>query len=229
MIRYVKGPQPAHLTTLAATPGIDWNGLGAADRAPLREALVRDQGGLCAYCQQRITIDEDLATGLPKMKIEHWMARAESGTRPFVWSHLLGVCQGVSRDVAGRSLQRNVHHCDTSRGDRKLFLHPVEHQGPDPREHLRYTANGKVLAETSDPRVEQDIRTLNLNAPRLVRARSVIFDEAWKRLMKVEFSLRELRRLEQEHRIVAGTTVPEHADFVRYHVHKKLRSKGHTP
>jgi len=58
MIRYAKSAQPARLTALAATPGIDWNALGAGDRDPIRAALVRDQGGLCAYCQRP---DEDRA------------------------------------------------------------------------------------------------------------------------------------------------------------------------
>src|SRR5262249_53883077 len=89
MIRYVKGPPPGRLTALAATPGMDWDGIGAADRADVREALIRDQSGLCTYCQQRVTIDEDPATGRPKMKIEHWTPRSEAGARQFVWSHLL--------------------------------------------------------------------------------------------------------------------------------------------
>jgi uncharacterized protein (TIGR02646 family) len=227
MIRYVKGPPPARLTALAATPAMDWDGIGAADRAALREALVRDQGALCAYCQQRITIDEDPATGLARMKIEHWMARSEPDTRPFLWTHLLGVCRGVSRDPEDR-VARLSRHCDTSRGNRKLFLHPVEHQGPSPREHLRYTANGMVNAATPDPRVENDIEILNLNARRLVRARSAAFDVAWQRLRRVEFATGEMRRLEQALRIVPGTNVPEHADFLRYHILKKLRSKGHA-
>jgi uncharacterized protein (TIGR02646 family) len=207
---------------------MDWEGLGAADRAALRDALVRDQGGLCAYCQQRITIDDDPATGLTRMKIEHWAARSVSGGRPFVWSHLLGVCIGRSRNVEGAG-ERFEMHCDTSRGNRRLFLHPVEQQGPDPREHLRYTANGRVEAVALDRRVQDDIQILNLNARRLVRARSAAFDVAWQQLRRVEFAVGELRRLEQRHRIVPGTTAPEHADFIRYHLKKKLRSKGHAP
>jgi uncharacterized protein (TIGR02646 family) len=78
---------------------MNWDGLGAADRTPIRESLVRDQGGLCAYCQRRITLDEEPTTGLPQMKIEHWRPRSDPDTRPFVWLDLLGVCRGLGQQT----------------------------------------------------------------------------------------------------------------------------------
>ena len=137
MIRYAKGSPPARLTALAATPGMTWAGLGAGDRDPIRTALVRDQGGLCAYCQRRITAGEDPTTGRSQMKIEHWIPRAVSADHHLTWSNLLGVCMGVSQESADPLPGHHAHHCDASRGDRTLFLHPVEGQGPDPREHLQ--------------------------------------------------------------------------------------------
>jgi uncharacterized protein (TIGR02646 family) len=228
MIRYVKGTPPAQLTSLAATPGMTWAGLGARDRDPIRAALVRDQGGLCAYCQRRINADEDRTTGRSRMTIEHWIPRATSPDHHLTWSNLLGVCMGVSQQSADVRAGHHAHHCDASRGDRILFLHPVDGQGPDPREHLRYTKGGQVNAEAGNARVEGDIRALNLNAWRLRRAREAVFEELWKRLERSYFATSELRRIARAHRIVAGATVPEHAEFVRYHVLKKLRSRGDT-
>lgn len=40
------------------------------------------------------------------------------------------------------------------------------------------------------------------------------------------FSTAALRRVARQHRIVAGETAPEHAEFVRYHVLRKLRQRG---
>jgi hypothetical protein len=121
-----------------------------------------------------------------------------------------------------------AHHCDTSRGDHELFLHPVEGQGPDPRHHLQYTKGGEVRAAQGNVRVEEDIRALNLNAWRLRRAREVVFKELWERLESSGFATNDLRRFARAHRIVPGTTVPEHAEFVRYFLLKKLRSRGET-
>jgi uncharacterized protein (TIGR02646 family) len=228
MIRYTKGAPPVRLTSLAATPGVTWAGLGAGDRDPIRAALVRDQGGLCAYCQRRITIDEDPVTRLSLMKIEHWIPRATSPEHHLTWSNLLGVCMGASQESADARPGQHAHHCDASRGDRILFLNPVDGQGPDPRAHLRYTKGGEVKAEAGHARVDDDIRALNLNAWRLRRARETVFDELWKRLERSGFATGELRRVARLYRIVAGTTVPEHAEFVRYHVLKKLRSRAET-
>ncbi len=229
MIRYVKGPPPARLTTLTATPTMNWEGLGAADRDPIRASLVRDQGALCAYCQRRITADPKPESGLSQMKIEHWIPRSQPEARHLAWSHLLGVCHGASRDLAGGRADRLTVHCDTSRGNHKLFLHPVEGQGPDPTEHLRYTKRGVAEPTHADGRVADDIRVLNLNARQLVRGREAVFDAAWKRLERSKFAVGELRRMEQAHRIVAGVQAPEHSAFVRFHLLKKLRSLGHTP
>jgi uncharacterized protein (TIGR02646 family) len=235
MIRYSKGSAPTVLTTLAAArPRRAWNDLRRDDRDPIRSALVRDQGWLCAYCQSRIRPD-DSAAGISRMKIEHWNARnpepgagSDDVDQQFLWSNLLGVCPGMSLDLPD-SRNRSTSHCDTSRGNVDLFLHPVEGRGPDPREHLQYTRDGRVVSATPDDRVERDIQALNLNASHLVRARKAVFDKAWKELERARFTIGQLRRLERIHSIAAGMTAPEHAEFVRYHILKKMRSLGYVP
>lgn len=166
------------------------------------------------------------------MKIEHWLPRnpagpdATSGTTDhhLLWSNLLGVCLGVSPDPKSPSVR--ISHCDTSRRNVALFLHPVDGQGPDPRDHLRYTQEGVVEPIKPNPRVEADIRTLNLNAPQLQRGRREVLDAVRKRLEKAGYSLSELRKIAQDHQISPGIATPEHAEFVRYYVLKKLRSRG---
>jgi hypothetical protein len=108
-------------------------------------------------------------------------------------------------------------------------LHPVEGRGPDPTEHLRYTKNGNVEAAAPNVRVDGDIQALNLNVRRLVRGRAAVLDAAWEHLKRCNFAVGELRKLEQAHRIVASTTVPEHAEFLRYHIRRKIRRLGHSP
>lgn len=228
MIRYEKGPAPPRLTALTATPGMTWDGLGADDRQPLREALVRDQGGLCAYCQRRISGGLDPATGQPLMKIEHWAARTVDPTRQLAWTNLVGVCTGGAPGAPDTGPGPIERHCDVSRGAQRLFLHPVEGQGADPRQHLRYTKRGDVDATPSDSRVESDIVALNLRAARLRRGRAAVFDEVFARLTRARFSTQELRRIEGANRIHPGTTTPEHAEFVRYHIRRWLHRRGES-
>jgi hypothetical protein len=136
------------------------------------------------------------------------------------------VCLGESRDPSGTQSLSSLRHCDTSRGDRKLFLHPVQGQGGDPREHLRYTLGGKVEPAIQDERVQADINALNLNARRLVRAREAVFEALWSQLKSKGFATGELQRQLRKHEIVSGEAAPAHAEFLRYHLRKKLRSKG---
>lgn len=235
MIRYTKGPSPGVLTTIAAArPRRNWNDLGREDRDEIRGALVRDQGWLCAYCQSRIK-PEDSAKGIPQMKIEHWIPRnperdtgIEDTDHHFLWTNLLGVCPGVSVEKDG-PLKRNVSHCDTSRGNATLFLHPVEGRGPDPRTHLRYTKGGEVAPSAPNDLVGKDIDALNLNADPLVRARKTAFFAAWEHLERVNFAIGELRRLEQRLRITPGVQARPYAEFLRYHVRKKIHQQGHAP
>jgi uncharacterized protein (TIGR02646 family) len=217
MIRFAKGPAPARLTALATTPTMTWAGLGAADRQPIREALIRDQGALCAYCQRRIRAEADQTTGVNRMRIEHWDARSDSPNDQLRWGNMLGVCVGTA------ALER---HCDTSRGNRVLFLHPVEASGPDPREHLRYTKAGVVEPVADNPHVAEDIRVLNLNAFALKRARREVYDALIERLRRRDFSVPELRKIERECAIRPGIDVREHAEVVRHYVVNKLRQRG---
>lgn len=225
MLRYAKGAQPQCLTTLSAAPNATWDDVYGDQKAEIRKLLVRDQAGLCAYCQRRIS---DTGT----MKVEHWHARSQGGPH-FQWSNLLGTCNGVAPAVPPRTFgppsgpSESQYHCDTERGNVALFLHPVVGKGQDPRQYLHYKGDGRISA-TMD-RAEKDLRTLNLNAGYLKRGRAMALealrerldrlgDEGWSiSTLKAEFKALEIR---------PGTTAPEHAEFLRYHLQKWIQKKA---
>lgn len=229
MLRYSKGKEPACLAGWQATPQANWNSLGGAERGQIREALLRDQGALCAYCQRRIANDEK------RMKIEHWEARSEGGGQ-LQWSNLLGVCPGNSRLEGDRRFPFE-QHCDDSRGNRALYLHPVEGQGPDPGQYLRYTSNGQIYAGSAPaapdlaPEQQQaasDIEVLNLNARRLRAGREAVYDRLHDLLKKKDFSVSALREQQAKLR-PGGAARPEHAEFALHHLRRWLRAKGERP
>ncbi len=225
MIRFRKGARPRELTELAATPGAGWDSVGAAQKAALRAAARRDQGGLCAYCQRRLPPDGD---GPPGMKIEHWVPRSDpqrGAQEALRWANMLGVCLGGRPGTVDGSGQR---HCDESRGNRRLFLHPVEGEGPDPTEAIRYTKRGVAQAAREDRRVAGDLAVLNLNADRLVRGREAVFVALWERLEAAGFTPGAMRRELDRHRIASGARTPEYAAFVAYHLRKRLRQRGNV-
>jgi uncharacterized protein (TIGR02646 family) len=250
MLRYPKGPEPsgAGLALVRSTPGAGWGSLGEDERRALREALVRDQRGLCCYCMQRIVNPPKGVTA--SMKIEHWHARAEDGAQ-LAWSNLLGACAGVypdapeedeqgqpKRNKRGEVLRAEVYHCDTHRGhihpqsEAHLFLHPAEGQGPNPRDFLRYLKDGTIRAD--DPRAARDVGDLdapdaagrrgilNLNAAPLRRLRKARVDFEQDRA-RHDFSLgglqQRLKRLDEAH------PAPEFVELSRYLLQGWLKKK----
>lgn len=212
MLEHSKGKEPRCLKTWQATPGADWSSLHGDDKQTIREAVCRDQGGLCAYCERRIQAKEGSTF------IEHWHPRS-TGERALLWRNLLGVCSGKTGDVC---------HCDKTRlANSLLFLNPVAGEGPSPRSHLRYPASGRIEPrEGAPPEVRRDIdEHLNLNAAPLVRARKVILGELIVLLERQQFSRSALKRELERHTLQAGAKLPEQAEAVRYQVERWLRKK----
>lgn len=65
MIYIRKGTEPRSLTEYRNQPGATYEGYREKDA--LRDALLEEQGYICAYCMRRISKE--------KMKIEHWKAQ----------------------------------------------------------------------------------------------------------------------------------------------------------
>jgi uncharacterized protein (TIGR02646 family) len=221
MLRYSKGQAPKVLTGWQATRGADWESLSAADKDEVRGALLRDQARLCAYCQRRIPLKDG------RMKVEHWSAQS-GGEGTLRWTNLLGVCLGDEAAETGATT--GERHCDTARGDKKLFLHPVEEQGPSPLQYLRYTDEGEARPSNENVDagdvVQEDIRSLNLNARRLRRARREVREALKQRLATAGWDAAALRAEYKAASIQPGVRAPEHCEVVRYHLQRWARKQN---
>lgn len=221
MLQFQKGREPEGLVIARSTPGAVWDGPPSGfDKQAVREAVVRDQDGLCAYCQRRIAAVHRAQSTVPastdrSTRIEHWHARAAGGGH-FEWSNLLGVCIGAVLDLDHRppGPPRVVETCDRARGARPLFLHPAEGHGPNPRTFLRFLGSGRI--ETEDARAAADLETLNLNAWHLQRGRRAALD-ALKVRIGQDWTAGHLRR---EREKVRST---EHREFAWAFIDRWLR------
>jgi len=148
------------------------------DKKTLREMLIADQGGICAYCMQRIKSNSN------GMKIEHYRTFAKyNGTNGLpnlrlTYRNLLGVCLGKSGDAA---------HCDTFRGD----LHP-DHQemlAIDPLDKnceklIRFNLDGGRIY-SNDKDVDRELNEiLNLNHKMLVQNRKKAYNNMMQEMIK---------------------------------------------
>ncbi len=153
----------------------------------VKEAILRDQHGLCAYCEISIKMAEDEGE-VDDFRVEHFYpknATQEHGHNYHLdWRNLLGVCHGGSQpqvpDAGWRysSLKRD-RSCDVPKGGKEiseLILNPLEIPG-DVRLFRYAEYSGRMYVdEASCPhelqsRAQSTIRELNLNAPRLMRMR----------------------------------------------------------
>jgi uncharacterized protein (TIGR02646 family) len=158
-VRHIpKSAEPRGLVAYRKTPGARYDALPRETREELRDALLRDQGHLCAYCSQRIRADE--------MKVEHRVPQSVDSAQQLTWKNLLGCCRG------GEGSSPKEQHCDTRKGDAEVTIDPTS---PRCEAYLRYAGDGRITAD--DPAVARDLDdTLNLNLPKFVRNRNAVLE-----------------------------------------------------
>ncbi len=215
-----KGPQPGCLSGLRREAARieketrrpptkdDWAPKDCGD--PIREALCREQGGLCAYCMRRIRPNRD------SMKIEHFIPRSRDPGRMYDWGNLLGVCKGVLR--GGR--EGEVLTCDTARGDRPLHIHPAK-LPPRPETVFEFDKRGNIMPKGED--AANDCKALNLGAKRLRDARRAVIKDFSKRLQNKDDPA-TIRRLLETARTPNHDGLLEYAAVVIGYLERKLRS-----
>lgn len=126
----------------------------------IRTSLLMEQGFLCAYCMERIHIDN--------MKIEHWACQSNplTSSLQLSYSNLLGCCMGNE----GKPYKHQT--CDTRKGNSSISYSP---SNPADRIDLnvRFLPNGEIVSDIHDFNQELN-NVLNLNLPRLVSNRLAV-------------------------------------------------------
>lgn len=163
-----KGREPAFLAGVRATPSASYDALSGDQKRSVREHLAAEQHRICAYCMLRIDPGATDVQGRPMMRVEHWAAQSRSPDRDLAWTNLLGSCDG-----GGDGAPPTAQSCDRAKADATIGLHPAACEPGLPERTLRYLGDGTIDAEGP---MDQDLRTLNLNVPRLTRARRELLD-----------------------------------------------------
>ncbi len=156
----VKSCEPPSLTAHRQTPGCNYENY--PDKDSLRDALVREQRGICCYCMGRIYNDSR------KMKIEHWRSQSRYRGEQLNYRNLLGACLG------GHGQPRHLQHCDTRKSELDLQWNPA-----DPAHHietrLRYEVDGNIRSDDAGFNAQLE-NVLNLNLHLLRNTRKGLLD-----------------------------------------------------
>lgn len=128
---------------------------GFFDQLPkdsIRNALLKEQKGLCAYCMRRLEPD-----GF-HTQIEHWTPLSRDKDLALAYSNMLGVCDG-GKSYDGR---QKVLSCDASKSNEaEITINP---QDLVQMRQIAYLRDGTIYTISRDEKLERDLNeVLKLN------------------------------------------------------------------
>lgn len=173
-----KGDEPAELARYRQVRGSSYDGPGFPHQE-VREALIRDQRGLCCFCMRRIVSDA------AEMKVAHYVPRTVDSSLEITWSNLLGACLGIADGSDRRPTNQT---CDTRQGSQQLRVDP---RNPSISDLIDYSSDGRisiarsVCNEETCSALQRDLDvTLNLNHSTLRKARKEALETAVRELSR---------------------------------------------
>lgn len=120
----------------------------------VKEILIHEQRGLCAYCMRRIHMDSH-------SRVEHWMPISKDKDRALDYNNMLGVCDGGEQVT---DQQGHILCCDAHKSETEISTSPLNQTQMD---KIAYTSEGFIYTKPRDEAMEKDINeTLLLNGIR---------------------------------------------------------------
>ena len=116
------------------------------NKTVIKEQLISEQHGLCAYCMSRIRNDNN-------MRIDHFVPIQTSGADALNYANMVGCCNGGSTVKPKPGLHK-ILCCDASKGEQLLTLSPFDRSQI---QKLRYRSDGRIYTYPQDERLEHDI------------------------------------------------------------------------
>ena len=160
-------------------------------KTQVRDALMHEQGHLCAYCMRRIP-DERISEedkDLSDVYIEHWQARSAvrktSENKGLDYNNMLAVCSGNEKAPRATGKRKKRYFtCDKKRDNAPLKINPLD---ASTLQTIYYLSDGTI--KSTDKVIEDDINVrLNLNcnteAVTLPQNRKAVLDAVQEELDK---------------------------------------------
>lgn len=177
MIWINKGTEPIEWTEKKATPGFT-----EYEAIPeLRDALLKEQEYICAYCMRRIPVKD---SGIAETsKIEHLKSRHRYSALQLEYANMVICCPG---SIDGTS------HCDNSKDREDIVFSPFNKAV---QQSITYGSKDGTI-RSSTPSWDNDINNvLCLNNARLKQTRSEVIEGVQQVLSQKNYSVKELRKI----------------------------------
>lgn len=161
-----KTDPPTEFEEWKALENQDWtpefNNMTSEVKEIVKRALIREQGGLCCYCEKRI--------GMNDSHIEHFRPRNFPDVDPLDYSNLL--CSCIKNPI-----REEVKHCGHFKGewfDEILLIAPLDIECEDA---FSFYGNGRILpAQAEDQAAQTTIKKLGLDCEKIIALRKGALD-----------------------------------------------------
>ena len=141
----------------------------------LRDALIKEQHGLCVYCMSRI---ENTAESTV---IEHWYPLSKSKEKALQYENLFASCYGGQKETV-----KGVHRiccCDAKKHDASIKVDPRNERM---MENIIYYSDGRIDFSELNGSVKNDGTMLADTATELVKKRKDAYEAAEDMLMVLD-------------------------------------------
>lgn len=209
MIRINKGTEPVEWTAKKLTPNFK---LYSAIPA-LRQALLEEQGYICAYCMRRIPVKDFNES--ETSKIEHIKSRDSYPNLQLNYDNMVICCPG---NIKGN------YHCDKSKGNLSITFSPFD---ISTQRSISYgTKNGSIKSNLLN--INDDINTIlflndsMLRANRFQELQGIIsvLDKSKKKWKKPQLEI----KLEEWSKISKNGNLKPYCGIVIWFLEKKLKN-----
>lgn len=151
MIEIKKGREPRELIEYRKSKFASYDDMPHQVKEVVLDALMQEQGHLCAYCMKRIPQTK----GNPPVSIEHWEAQSSHPDKELDYRNMLAVCSGNRGCGCHDDLT-----CDAKRGNIPLTVNPTI---PSTLIGIKYNSDGRI--SSTNEAVNHDLNdVLNLNS-----------------------------------------------------------------
>jgi len=184
-MKYIKkGKEPATLKKYReTTDNATYKGFGDTKNL-LKEALLKEQGHICAYCMQRISTKTN-NLHKPRIEVEHYLSQKKRPDLDLNYQNMLGVCNGYlsveKKESDSASTEKNAH-CDKSK--KELLLKKLNPLDNGIERLITYDTDGTIIPVVKNKTVIQDLNLLNLNDNNLKNFRRDAIDLAKEEMVK---------------------------------------------
>lgn len=137
-----------------SNPGANYDNGPADMKREIRQAVVKEQFGLCCYCMQRISPE--------KVRVEHKLSQHNHSNLSLDYGNMAGACS------CSEGLPKKQQYCDIYKGEKDFTFNLSCIQ-----DKIQYEPQGKIKSSDSDLN-DQLNNVLNLNVKYLVEQRRAV-------------------------------------------------------